>query len=674
MMKKILKLLLFILPFVAMMNTALAKEQAYIYLGDEIPNVRLHLKTPYVEKNKKMYQIFNRNTGGFVYCIEPGAVLKDGYATAYQDVNDVELLYDLTSEDWNYLRLIAYLGYGYQNRTDIKWYAVTQFMIWDYILEGIGEIYFIDEDNQPIDLYSKEIAELQYDVDRFYQLPSFFQGGNTLEIKAEIGEEIVLKDTYGMLDEMTITLDNGEFEVIGDELHITLNRPGNQVLRMFKYTHLEEIAKIFYSPSSQAVMNRGIINLPYGGIHFDVLYPKFNLVKKSSEDYGLSLAGAVYGVYFENGSLWEKIVTDENGYATVNRMPLGKYYIQELEAPYGHYLNEEKIYFEIIDQDVTLEVSDVLIKKKIIIEKYLKNIDGELELEKNARFQVVNANTNELVTTFETNQYGKYQLELPYGEYILKQVSSTLGYSFCEDIYLTIDEDTEEDTTIVLEDEQIRGSLLVLKKDMDTQELILDEALFKIFNVDTNEYLTIDGKDTFATSQGKLYLENIPYGSYQLVEVKAPDGYVTSSQKYSFVIKDEEQINIEVFNQLQNGSLIIEKVDDESLQPIEGVLFGLYDEFYKLIDQYYTDQDGKISIDHLLEGLYYIKELEAPDGYQVLDGFMDVEIKNNVLSTIKVTNRLKINVPKTGTNEFILTILFSAACLLVGAFICNEHH
>ena len=47
-MKKILKLLLFILPFVAMMNTALAKEQAYIYLGDEIPNVRLHLKTPYV--------------------------------------------------------------------------------------------------------------------------------------------------------------------------------------------------------------------------------------------------------------------------------------------------------------------------------------------------------------------------------------------------------------------------------------------------------------------------------------------------------------------------------------------------------------------------------------------------------------------------------------------------
>ena len=58
-MKKIFKLLLCVVPFMVFMSTAWAREEVYIYLGNEIPNVRLHLKTPEVEKNKKMYEIWN---------------------------------------------------------------------------------------------------------------------------------------------------------------------------------------------------------------------------------------------------------------------------------------------------------------------------------------------------------------------------------------------------------------------------------------------------------------------------------------------------------------------------------------------------------------------------------------------------------------------------------------
>ena len=101
-------------------------------------------------------------------------------------------------------------------------------------------------------------------------------------------------------------------------------------------------------------------------------------------------------------------------------------------------------------------------------------------------------------------------------------------------------------------------------------------------------------------------------------------------------------------------------------------MFGLYDHDNYLIEEYYTNEEGKITIENLLEGLYYIKELTTVDDYELLEGFMEVQIKNNILNSVLVTNRLKVEVPITGTNEFFLSILFSSICLLLGAYLCNH--
>ena len=153
-MKKIIMCLLCILAFIIGQNTVQA-EQAYISLGAEIPGIRLYLKTPTVEKYKKMYQIINETTNELVYCVEPGVTLKDGYFEAYQSLDFFDI--DLTSEQWNYARTIAYYGYGYQERTDIKWYAATQIMIWQTV-EPDSEFYFTDTLNgNRIEKYEKEM-------------------------------------------------------------------------------------------------------------------------------------------------------------------------------------------------------------------------------------------------------------------------------------------------------------------------------------------------------------------------------------------------------------------------------------------------------------------------------------------------------------------------------------
>ena len=126
-MKKVLCLLFSFCAFFLARHSVLS-EQAYIYLGDPIPGIRLHLKTPSVEKDKLMYEIINRNTGEYVYCIEPGVILHDGYFTAYQTLDGLNI--NLTEEDWNQLKVITYFGYGYQYRKELKWYAATQVLVW----------------------------------------------------------------------------------------------------------------------------------------------------------------------------------------------------------------------------------------------------------------------------------------------------------------------------------------------------------------------------------------------------------------------------------------------------------------------------------------------------------------------------------------------------------------
>ena len=192
-----------------------------------------------------------------------------------------------------------------------------------------------------------------------------------------------------------------------------------------------------------------------------------------------------------------------------------------MEAPYGYELSDEVIHFEVINENVVLKVEDKLIEKEITLEKYLEEIDGTLELENNAEFSIYNYSTKELLTTFKTNEYGKFTLHLPYGKYVIKQNSGHIGYHLSEDIILTVDDSLEVKTNIIVKNPKITGSLLIEKRDQESGNLIMDSALFQIINTDTNEVFSEDGVDTFKTEEGRIYIEGIPYGNYKLVEISA---------------------------------------------------------------------------------------------------------------------------------------------------------
>ncbi len=672
-MQKLSKLFIFIISFFICLNIVEAKN-INIKLGEALPGFRIHLKTPKMEKDKDMFKIYNSDTNELLYCIEPGVMLYDG---SYEELSNLDALsLDITEEQMEMVNKIAYFGYQFNDeRSDIKWYGITQFVIWEYLLKDTGEVYFIDNENRKITAYEDEIATLKYYVETADIAPSFMSEFERSFKYYDYTDKIVLVDENNVLHKYRININSSGMHanIEGNVLTLTFDRPGDFGMNLLNNSSWIKPVRLYYNSASQTVFGRGTINLPYTDLLIHIDRPNVKIIKKANMETDLSLAGAEFAIYRQSDDyLCYTVTTQENGEILLEGIDLGDYYMVETKAPYGFYPNPEKIYFT-VDGNKELEIENEVILKRVDIEKYMEYNNELYNLEPNTEFELYNNKTGKLVEKFKTNELGKYELKLQYGSYTLKQITTPEGYQKIEDLEFTIDENTLDGTNLVLKNKQITGSLTLYKIAHDTQELIFEPAKFKILNKKTQEYLQVNGLTEFATVNGVLTITNIPYGDYEIIEIEAPDKYRLNPEPLEFSIKEmNEVIELNFENTKMTGSLTIKKVDALTNEALANVVFGLYNENMELIAEYITNSEGLINIPELEIGTYYLKELEPPLDYELLTEPILIEIKDNIDSIITVNNRHIIKVPKTGVNELLITIIISAFILGLGLIICNH--
>ena len=81
------------------------------------------------------------------------------------------------------------------------------------------------------------------------------------------------------------------------------------------------------------------------------------------------------------------------------------------------------------------------------------------------------------------------------------------------------------------------------------------------------------------------------------------------------------------------------KQNQETKQALEGVKFQLLNSNKKVIFAYLkTDEEGKIVIENLLPGKYYIQEIETLEGYEKYDKLIEVDLRLNEEIKITVNN------------------------------------
>ena len=204
----------------------------------------------------------------------------------------------------------------------------------------------------------------------------------------------------------------------------------------------------------------------------------------------------------------------------------------------------------------------------------------------------------------------------------------------------TIDEATRSQTIVVNPDDLQTlivynvpaGGLQIIKSDADTGER-LGGVKFEIRKIN-GEIL-----GTYTTDRdGVISIPNAESGWYTIVERKAKDGYALDTTPVNACVKDSETTTVEITNQ-RMASIMIHKIDAATGTGIYGVKFVLYDSGKNPIGEYTTDQDGYIYIDdELVPGKYYLRELEAADGYIRDEQYKTVYVERGKCAQIEWEN------------------------------------
>lgn len=179
---KILSAVIIVLAVFCCIEVKADPWNGYVYEGEAIPGIYYYKHREDTETEKYTYHNFHSeakvtrlsDTHDLVYCIESWEPLTGAKRGDYEITTNGSLA-NMTHDQLERIKKIIYFGFVYEDKThnhlDHKWYAITQFMIWQVASPNI-EHYFVDSitSTTPIHIYDKEIAEINELVD---SVPSY---------------------------------------------------------------------------------------------------------------------------------------------------------------------------------------------------------------------------------------------------------------------------------------------------------------------------------------------------------------------------------------------------------------------------------------------------------------------------------------------------------------------
>lgn len=454
-------------------------------------------------------------------------------------------------------------------------------------------------------------------------------------------------------------------------------------------------------------------------------YLKSDLPVKEDGTYDFDKATPVVIGY--NGET--ELYTTKEGFIFSAPLPYGTYVIVESTTP--HNMETVKPFEIKISENSPKDPQTwrVLIDREFTAKLRIVKTDadtGKTVLEPNAEFKIFNLDKKEYVTmittypskethtSFFTDEDGDLILPeaLGLGNYRIEEVTAPYGYAL-NDHYVTVAVDTntfyevDQETyeaiiTVEYENEPVVGELTVEKKGevldsfkgglfaaSESKEFVYKEgslsgAKFEVYanediytadmqlDVNGNRTKYYSKDDLVATlvtgDDGTATLSDLPLGSYRVIEVEAPYGFVLNSEEkvVSFVYVDDKTPVIEekvIFtNERQKVDLSIEKKDAETDKAIAGAVFGLYAdgdivnaegkvivEAGTLLEKAVSDEYGIVSFEKDYPfAKYYAKEMEIPAGYVSSDEVVifNAEYKGQTIRVAAYSDEF-LNVPTT---------------------------
>ena len=391
------------------------------------------------------------------------------------------------------------------------------------------------------------------------------------------------------------------------------------------------------------------------------------IVEKYDSVTGEALAGATFQLRFlggtsgTGGTIIGQKVTGQNGTAIWTGLTAGTYILEEVDPADG---------YSIIQSSETVYLADSG-EQSVITVRFQNMPDGILLVRKvcatnpsvtlpNAEFKVTYADGTLIGDSngiFRTDENGEIRIEglAPGKSVIVTEVSAPPGYII----------DTQSQTVQIKEGRTVtltfknqpKGELIIQKRDSATKQP-LPGAEFRVTTAAGCEVgldgvigdSTLTQNGIFTTdSNGEIRITNLAPGAYVISEIRSPSGYVMDAPSTNVVIGEGGDTQTVVNTYSKAGSLVIDKRDSLTGEPLEGVTFKVTTSTGEFVPDengyissnglYKTDKDGKIQIDGVV-GTLVVTEVETIPGYTIDPAHQTqtVQVNPNDTQTLYFTN------------------------------------
>lgn len=327
----------------------------------------------------------------------------------------------------------------------------------------------------------------------------------------------------------------------------------------------------------------------------------------------MGLAGATIRITGIDNNFTYEGQTVEGGALTDvpwDTMPVGSYVAEEIGAPEGYILpspHEKKEFYWDKKNEVKLVFeNDSKVKVQLLKKDESNNpLPGCLfTVIKNGQTifsAVTDAAGTITVPNVKEGTYWFVEKDAPEG-YVVNSEPVTAYVSAA---------DIQGNKTVTVEATNHRKpGLEIVKIDSVTKEPVAN-CTFDIRSIDGtyHEALTTDGA-------GRIFLENMTPGSYEVKETAVPKGYNLNPEKQTVELTAGGTFTL-TFENVPKTDFTLFKHDSNN-HPIAGVTFEISKKGGQSLGHFTTDGQGKLTVPNLEPGIYVAVETDCPDDY-ILD-------------------------------------------------------
>lgn len=456
---------------------------------------------------------------------------------------------------------------------------------------------------------------------------------------------------------------------------------------------------------SNATTTATFENKPFGHI----------VINKVDAKTGEKVTGATFGIYTDStcktvAKVYKsdtdstlvnaEIIETATGVYTCNNLPISSatgtiYYVKELTAPEGYYLDANAHAVTLKTANATVSVNNEIGKSDfneypyghgvVIKEWKLDNGTTDMtadeiaqmkaELEKSLYFTVKDSNGKYITATGADGVYTyngestsefRYVLknstftiaELPTGDYTITEYSTLLDYTIKSENPVKITVVRNQTATATFVNERDTGNASIVKKWTNPNGLTTAQkaeleknVYFTVKNADgaylkavsKNGKYVYNGSQTaearFMLTNGKFELTELPTGKYTITEINKAEGYLPKTQVKTITVTKDATASAEFVNKVIVGNVTLTKVDEDYPEnKLTGAVFTVYKSDKKtVVGTMKETKTGVYSLEGLVYGEYYVQETKAPE-YFVRDvNFYYFQIVNDG-ETVEVSN------------------------------------